>query len=53
MSFKVDVLKFEKFLRIPPVAASEQTWEVSVVQCVAKRLFGNFPRVYRGCPIPC
>ena len=46
-------VKFAKFLRIPPVAVSEQTQEVSVVHYVVKRFFSHLAHVYLGCPISC
>ena len=48
-----EIFKDTFFYRTPPVAASDQTYEISVVHCVAKVFFCHLEQVNLGCPISC
>ena len=46
-------LRTHFFYRTTPVAATEQTQEISVVHCVAKWCSGHLAQVYLSYPISC
>ena len=48
-----EIFKNTAFYRTPPVAASAQTQEISVVDCVAKWFSGHLVQVYLRYPISC
>ena len=41
-----EIFKNSFFNRTPPVASSEQTQEISVVHCAARRFFGHLAQAY-------